>query len=1119
MPRSHSRASAPPDAGSARALSSPSAAVRLEQAGAFVKRFNPGTELLVIAASRGAADDFVRRIALERGAVVGLHRFSLAQLAARIAASPLVLRGIGPSSTLGTEAVAARAAFETNNAEDLAYFTPVVATPGFPRALASTLRELREAFLTPATVASASRVGNDLAALLENFEAQFASAAAADRAELFRVATREVADGRSAWAGRPLLLLDVPCDSPAERGFIAALVAVSPAAFITIPAGDETALKAAAEFAPVEVLDEQAAASDLGHLRQHLFAETQPELREIAGQVTWFSAPGEGRECVEIARFILNEARRGVPFDEMAILLRAPQRYQGQLEHALSRAGIPAWFDRGTRRPHPAGRAFLALLACRLENLSASRFAEYLSLAQVPQLDGSARDRDAEGGEIAASAHPEDELLGAFTRGAAEDDEQRSDEEVAEDPVTTATSSDSAVIAGTLRAPWKWERLLVESAVIGGADRWRRRLDGLDREYQLNAAQLRAKDPDDPKLDRLVRDRENLRRLRGFALPLIETLASWPQSANWGDWLQRFDELAPRVLRRPEEVRGVLADLRPMAAIGPVHLDEVVHVLTERLLAIEAPAPRHRYGRVFVGSPHQARARTFRVVFVPGLAERMFPQRLREDPLLVDEMRRELNAGLVIETNRATTERLLLRLAAGAATEKLYVSYPRVDSAEARERVPSFYGLEIMRGVTGKVLGPDELRQLAAGATDASLAWPAPGSPDAALDDFEHDLAVLAPLLKESDTTRARGRARYLIQLSDTLRRSVTSRWERWEKAWGRSDGIIRVGHDVKEALASQRLTARPYSLSALQQFAECPYRFLLSAVHRLEPFEIPQPLQRLDPLTKGSLVHRVQAEFFRTLQAEGELPIRQDRLARARTVLDATLDRVAAEFEDEVSPAIDRVWRDEIDGIRSDLSEWLRRMVETPDGWEPEFFEFAFGLGAAGDVGHDRRDPRSRPQPVAIDGRFLLRGSVDLVERKPGTHERRVTDHKTGKNRADALMVVGGGRVLQPVLYGLAVEEAMGEPVLCGRLSYCTSAGEFSSHDVPLSEANRRSAVEVLEIIDRAIETGFLVAAPNERACEWCDFHVVCGPAEERRVGRKPPGRLADLAALRDKP
>src|SRR4029453_15236128 len=102
--------------------------------------------------------------------------------------------------------------------------------------------------------------------------------------------------------------------------------------------------------------------------------------------VRLFSAPGEGRECVEVARRILDEARRGVPWDEMAVFLRSPRDSAGLLAAAFARAGIEAWFDRGTRRPHPAGRAFLAILSCAVEKLSAIRFSEYLSLAQVPRI-------------------------------------------------------------------------------------------------------------------------------------------------------------------------------------------------------------------------------------------------------------------------------------------------------------------------------------------------------------------------------------------------------------------------------------------------------------------------------------------------------------------------------------------------------------------------------------------------------------------------------------------------------------------------------------------------------------------------------------------------------------
>ena len=116
-------------------------------------------------------------------------------------------------------------------------------------------------------------------------------------------------------------------------------------------------------------------------------------------------------------------------------------------------------------------------------------------------------------------------------------------------------------------------------------------------------------------------------------------MSAWSDSASWGDWLQRLEGLVPRVLRKPADVLRMLADLRPMGAVGPVGLTEVRDVLADRLMSLEVDPPANRYGRVFIGSPHQARGRSFRIVFVPGLAERLFPQKLREDPLLLDDLR------------------------------------------------------------------------------------------------------------------------------------------------------------------------------------------------------------------------------------------------------------------------------------------------------------------------------------------------------------------------------------------------------------------------------------------------------------------------------------------------
>jgi ATP-dependent helicase/nuclease subunit B len=126
------------------------------------------------------------------------------------------------------------------------------------------------------------------------------------------------------------------------------------------------------------------------------------------------------------------------------------------------------------------------------------------------------------------------------------------------------------------------------------------------------------------------------------------------------------------------------------------------------------------------------------------------------------------------------------------------------------------------------------------------------------------------------------------------------------------------------------------------------------------------------------------------------------------------------------------------------------------------------------------------------------------------------VTDHKTGKNRSTPDLIVGGGGALQPVLYSVAIEQGLGKRVAEGRLFYATTAGGFVEHTIPITDYNRRQGLQVLEIIDRAIEGGFLAPAPAERACTWCDFRPVCGPREEERTARKAADRLADLEALR---
>ena len=1088
-------------------LVSPSAAERLAYARAAVGRCSPGSPVLIVGASRGAADDLARDIAVSVPATFGVQRLSLMQLAARTALAALANEGAAPSTWLGAEAVAARTVFDATNAGALRYFAPVASTPGFPRALARTLQELRLAGVGGHRLSPFTPTGPDLAWLLERFDSGFADASSLDRADIFRTAAKLL---RATPPRGFMLLLDIAIEDAAGRELVEALAERATAIVATVPHGDRdtighfSAMRAAIDERPGR------GTTDLALLRQFLFnTSEEPPRRTLDGSLEFFSAPGEGRECVEIARRILEHARSGVGFDEMAILVRTPQNYFGLLEHALKRAGIEAWFDRGTKRPHPAGRAFLALLACAAEHLSAARFAEYLSLSQVPDVERA-------GGDSGAWAAPLDEAFGLPVESPTEEDEDDDDDRDAATTVRDPQSSLPDVVGGTLRAPWRWEKLLVEAAVIGrDAARWKRRLAGKAAELvrQITEAEQR-EGADSGLVLALRRTSEQLEHLRAFAVPVVEELSNWPNAATWGEWLDVFAHLAPRVLRTPAHVLHVLADLRPMSAIGPIDLDEARRVLTDRLLTVESEPPPRRFGRVFVGTPQQVRGRSFRVVFVPGLAERMFPQKPREDPLLLDGVRSDAAPSLRTQLNRLEGERLLLQLAAGAASERLYVSYPRIELTESRARVPSFYALDVMRAATGRIPDYESLEQRARETGNATLAWPAPVRPDDAIDDLEHDLASLRQLLDERDRGRVRGYAHYLLKLNECLRRSVIDRWARGEPRWTVNDGLVRVSNDTRAMLASQRLTVRPYSLSALQRFSACPYQFLLAAVYRLQPLEQPEPLQRLDPLTRGSLFHTIQAQFFRTLDSRGALPVTAANIAEARRVLDEVTDSVTGAAYDELVPAVDRVWIDEVASIRRDLHGWLHYVARDGEEWRPRHFEFGFGSVPG------ERDPASVREEVTIEGGFRLRGAVDLIEEHATSHTLRVTDHKTGR-RPDRIdkVIIGGGAVLQPVLYGIAVETALHQAVSQGRLFYCTAAGSYFEHPIPVNERTRAAGIEVLQVIDRAVEGGFLAAAPTEDACDRCDFRAVCGPDVFRRVSHKPQNRLADLGALRERP
>ena len=520
---------------------------------------------------------------------------------------------------------------------------------------------------------------------------------------------------------------------------------------------------------------------------------------------------------------------------------RARRCYSRLLRGALRRAGIPAYFARGARRPDPPAARCSRCSRARREALGAP-------LRRVPLARPGARP----GAEARRPPQRACWVAPRATRRSLPDDGDDSPRD-ARSPAggsralradarrrrgADARSRDPRrrrppVLAGTLRAPWRWERLLVDAAVIGGRDRWRGGSPGsrraascastscatTSRTRRAGAARARARRPRAPP-----RVRAAAGRARSRALPARGALGRVARRSS--------RRSPPRALREPERVLGVLAELAPMAAVGPVALDEVRLVLRRaRCATVARAAAGRRYGARLRRRARAARGLAFDVVFVPGLAESIFPQKSREDPLLLDAAARALGAALRRRTTASQRERLRCASRSARPRERVVPLVPAPRLAQARPRVPSFYALEVPRA--------PRARSPASTSCARARRRPRRGAPRLA----RARRCPRARSTRPSTTSRCsrrccaataqtgRAAARATCSANPHLARALALALRALAAAAGRRPTASSSSPAAprRHPLALAADAARPSRRRRSQNFAACPYRFFLS--------------------------------------------------------------------------------------------------------------------------------------------------------------------------------------------------------------------------------------------------------------------------------------------------
>ena len=335
------------------------------------------------------------------------------------------------------------------------------------------------------------------------------------------------------------------------------------------------------------------------------------------------------------------------------------------------------------------------------------------------------------------------------------------------------------------------------------------------------------------------------------------------------------------------------------------------------------------------------------------------------------------------------------------------------------------------------------------------------------------------PRAQLSAVTRPAGAAtRVFLDEALTLDPVVTDVLSAEGRAWG----DMRQTRSPYDAPAFHgRAGAQPeraWSVSSLETYAACPFKFYAQYILRLE--EEPDDEEVMDPRRQGQFLHEVFEEFFTSWQALGGGAITPSNLDEARDLFTAVVDRL-----------LERLPRAEAGLERT-------RLLGSPA---------AAGLGEA-----VLRMEAERPVAVVerllehrLEGRFsietdlgprglALKGKADRLDLlADGTF--RLIDYKLGWPPQRA-------RALQLPIYGLCAEQKLagrhGRQWVLGEAVYLAFKGPRRVVPLFTSPVERTTALadaqhRLAGAID-AIERGEFPPTPDDvYRCETCTFAAVC--------------------------
>ncbi|HEY7188631.1 MAG TPA: PD-(D/E)XK nuclease family protein [Vicinamibacterales bacterium] len=501
------------------------------------------------------------------------------------------------------------------------------------------------------------------------------------------------------------------------------------------------------------------------------------------------------------------------------------------------------------------------------------------------------------------------------------------------------------------------------------------------------------------------------------------------------------DPLAARQLRARGAIHATLRALRDAYARfdeAPVDAD-VVAALVRRWIDGQTFAPRTGESGVHVLDASSAVLGQFEFVQLAGVMDGEWPERPRRNIFYSTGVLREL--GWSSESDRLDGERAAFADLLTLATSRVAVS---VFTLEADALVsPSPFIDEVER---------------------AALAT----RRDTSLRDRIFDFEALACPEGASPIEASRGAGDHMRHPAIALsaREWAARRRPRTQDTSPRFRGQTDA-HDLPAL-----------SLSALERYQDCPFKFFAADVLRLE--EAPEEESMLSPRARGRFIHEVFERFFAAWDANGRGAITYARLDEARALMREVAETQLARLPDaDAALERTRLFGSAISRGMADvvLEHEVEHQAPVVERLLEHRFEGEFALGSA-------------------DGRRArLKGVADRIDLLEG-RRLRVFDYKSGS-------APDRRRALQVPIYALSAQEQLaardGKAWSIDEAAYLAFTGKKSyvpivspggtARDNPLEAARER----VFEITE-GIAAGAFPPRPHEPIrCTWCAYPSVC--------------------------